>query len=240
MKKSSLTIAAFAMLSVPLGAWADSGTLGDTQTVCQSTRYEYEVDPSTPTSTYEWDFSGMGTSGTDYSLTDSEANHYKVQIGWLTPTSGLGRVMKYREISSSNCVGQWKTTTVTVNPKPVVDPTTSTLCSSGQGGTGDLDKYNIDLTTTDKNSRTVTKWDLAYAAGNPPSGVTMSGATIPATGVTSAAALKNMVFTNSNTTEQTVTINVTPYIGDCPGDPYTITITVLPPVGEPTVTYRSL
>ncbi len=241
MKKRFLMIATLAV-AVTTHMWADEGTLSSTQTVCQSSSYEYEVNPLTSGASYNWDLSGLGTSGTDYNLTDNESDRHLIQLEWLT--SGTGKVMKSREISADGCVGPWKTTTVTVNPKPEVDDMEATLCSSGQGtqsiaeATED-DIFNMDLVTTDNNGVAITKWDLALASALP-SGVTMEGVTLPQTGVTEKSVLKNMKFTNTNSANATVVINVTPYAGDCVGDPYTITVTVHPQVSEPTVTFKSL
>lgn len=238
MKKRLFLIASVAM-AVTTQVWADD-PLGATQTVCQSSGFIYTNDLPSGYSA-EWDLSGAGNAGTDYVLTGNLTDA-AIQVVWKTVSNS--RVMNTRDISGDGCIGPWKTTTVTVNPKPVVDPATSTLCSTGQGSTdGDGsstdDVYNQDLAAKDKNNYDITKWDIAYK--NPlPSDVTMSGATIPATGVTSKSVLSGMKFENTNSTAQDVVINVTPYIGDCVGEPYTITIHVLPKVTVPTVTYRSI
>lgn len=240
-KRLFFCLAAVATISV--NVFADEGTLRNEQTVCQSSKYEYEVNPLTAGASYEWDFNGMGTANTDYKLTDTESTHYKIQIEWLTETS-TGRTMKSREKSGEGCIGPWKETTVIVAPKPEVTDKESTLCSTGQGtssistATTD-DVYGQDLTVTDENGFTITKWDLAYESALP-SGVTMTGATIPATGVIDKTVLNNMKFSNTTSATQDVVISVTPYIGDCVGDPYKITIHVLPEVKEHTVKYRSL
>lgn len=238
MKKSFLLIATLAM-TVTTQMWADE-TLGSTQPVCQSSGFIYEVNPLTSGYTVEWDLSGAGTSGTDYTLTGALTDP-SIQVVWNTISDG--RVMKSREISGDGCIGPWKTTTVTVNAKPEVDDATATLCSTGQGstdgdGTVTDDVYNMALATTDKNGKTVDKWDITVSV---PSGVTRTGATLPVTATTNENYIKNDKFKNSSTTANaTVTYTVTPHIGDCVGDPYTITITVLPKVAEPTVTYRSI
>ena len=239
MKKRLFLIASVAM-AVTTQVWAADPELGGTQTVCQSSGFIYTNDLPSGYSA-EWDLSGAGNAGTDYVLTGNLTDA-AIQVVWKTVSNS--RKMKTRDISGDGCIGPWKETIVTVNPKPVVDPTTSTLCSTGQGTTTIAaattdDVYNQDLAAKDKNNYDITKWDIAYKTALP-SGVTMTGATIPATGVTSKSVLAGMKFENTNSTAQDVVINVTPYIGDCVGEPYTITIHVLPKVTVPTVTYRSI
>lgn len=238
MKRKLFLIAATAM-AVTTQMWADD-PLGSTQTVCQSQGFVYtNALPSGYSA--QWDLSGAGTSGTDYTLTGNLTDA-AITVVWNTVSNS--RVMKSRDISGEGCVGLWKTTTVTVNPKPEVDDATATLCSTGQGstdgeGTVTDDVYNMALATTDKNGKTITSWDISVSV---PSGVTRTGATLPTTSATiNADYIKNDKFENSSTTTNaTVVYTVTPHIGDCVGDPYTITITVLPKVPEPSVTYRSI
>ena len=237
--KRKLFLIATSAIAATTQMWAVDPELGSTQTVCQSQGFEYtNALPSGYSA--QWDLSGAGTAGTDYVLTGALTDA-SIQVVWKTVSDS--RVMKSRDISGEGCVGPWKTTTVTVNPKPEVDPVTSTLCSTGQGSTDGEgsttdDVYNQSLATTDKNGKTITSWDISVSV---PSGVTRTGATLPVNGTTNKDIIKNDKFDNSSTTANaTVVYTVTPHIGDCVGDPYTITITVLPKVALPTVTYHSL
>ncbi len=236
MKKRIFTLTALlAGAGLLVSAFADEGTLTGTQEVCQSTTYEYDIVSPETGATYEFDLSG-GTAGTDYVKTD-DTN--KTTIEWKTANL-TGWTLKSRETSANNCVGPWKETKVKVSPKPQYTPTSATLCSDDSRTDASDDTYNTALPTADDNNVTLVKWDIAIKGGSLPSGVTASGATIPATGVTDADYLKPIHFENTNSTSQTVELEITPYSASCAGEKYTQQITVLPKVNEPTVNFKSL
>lgn len=232
MKKYLFLIAALAM-TVTTQMWAE----GVSQTVCQSSAFVYANDLPSGYSA-EWDLSKAGTPGTDYALT-GDLTDDQIQVGWKTATpSDVTRLMKTRDISSDGCIGPWKEIHVTVKPKPDVEIAPATLCSENQGGTTYPDKYNTDLPTTDKNGENITKWVISVSTSLD---ITRHGADLPVEGTTDASIIKDDYFTNSSTTESgTATYTYTPYIGECPGDTKNFTITVLPRVPEPTVTFSSI
>ncbi len=237
MKKRIFTLTALlASAGLLVSAFADEGTLGNEQQVCQSTTYEYDIDSPETDATYEFDLSG-GTAGTDYVKTDGTN---KTTIEWKTANL-TGWTLKSRETSAKGCVGDWKTTIVMVSPKPKVTPSPATLCSDDSRTDARDDIYDTALPTKDDNNVTLVKWDIAIKGGGSlPSGVTASGATIPTTGVTDADYLKPIHFENTNSTAQTVELEITPYSASCAGETYTQQITVLPKVNEPTVKFKSL
>lgn len=236
MKKRIFTMMVLlASTGLLFSAFADDGTLATEQEVCQSTKYEYTIDSPESGASYEFNLSG-GAEGTDYVKTDGTN---KTTIEWKTANL-TGWTLKSRETSANNCVGPWKTTTVKVSPKPEFTPTPATLCSDDSRTDAADDTYNTSLPTKDDNNVTLVKWDIAIKGGSLPSGVTASGATIPTTGVTDADYLKPIHFENTNSTAQTVELEITPYSASCAGEKYTQQITVLPKVNEPTVKFKSL
>lgn len=236
MEKRILTIAtALLCASFLTTAFADEGTLADEQQVCQSTKYEYTPDSPETGATYVFELSG-GTAGTDYTKVD-DIN--KTTIEWKTANLS-GWTLKSKETTAEGCIGPWKTTTVKVSPKPVYTPTASALCSDDSRTSEPSDTYNTALPTADDNSVTLVKWDIAIKGGSLPSGVTASGATIPQAGVTDADYLKPIHFENTNSTAQTVELEITPYSASCAGTPYTQQIVVLPKVNQPTIHFKSI
>ncbi|MCQ2360417.1 MAG: hypothetical protein MJ009_02905 [Paludibacteraceae bacterium] len=236
MRKRIFTLTVmFVSTGLLFSAFADDGTLTTEQEVCQSTKYEYTIDSPESGASYEFKLFG-GTDGTDYVKTD-DTN--KTTIEWKT-SNLTGWSLKSRETSADGCVGPWKETTVKVSPKPKYTPTSATLCSDDSRTEAADDTYNTALPTKDDNNVTLVKWDIAIKGGSLPSGVTSDGATIPATGVTSADYLKSLHFENTNTTSQTVELEITPYSASCAGEKYTQQIIVLPKVNEPTVKFKSL
>ncbi len=235
MKKRVFTsMALLVSAGMLVSAFADEGTLTTEQEVCQSTTYEYDIVSPETGATYEFDLSG-GTA-TDYTKTDGTN---KTTIEWKTANL-TGWTLKSRETSADGCVGPWKETTVKVSPKPEFTPTTATLCSDDSRTEAEDDTYNTALPTKDDNNVTLVKWDIAIKGGSLPTGVTALGAEIPAAGVTNPDYLKGIHFENTNSTAQTVELEITPYSSSCAGKPYTQQITVLPKVNEPTVTFKSI
>lgn len=234
MKKHFL-LASIALLAAMPNVLAETGTLGNTQTVCQSSTYEYDVDPISTNADYEWEVGG--TQGTDRNLTYIDNTHKtKAQIQWITAAAAPGRDLKTREISPDGCVGPWKESKVIVNPKPVVANQSNNICSDDQAGTSHPDKVNLSFVTS--GTPTITKWNIKSI--NVPTGVDAGSGNAVTGDTTNADAIKNDVYTNTTNAAKNVTYTITPYAGDCAGDDFTVTVTVYPSVSEPTVKFRSI
>ena len=114
----------------------------------------------------------------------------------------------------AGCIGDTFTVTVTVNPKPEISPISETICGSDSGPFTVSPVDGIDGIVP---SNTTYTWVVA-ANGN----VTgESNQTTPQPAI-------SQTLTNAGTTIETVTYTVTPTSGNCPGNPFTITVTVNP------------
>ncbi len=257
MKKIFLFIS-FALIS--LCAMSQS-----TFVVCQSTSSSYKIDPADPNSKYFWqldDVNNLGganfTSGTlephpaDPSAGDVIINT-EVTIKW----DKAGEFnLKSQEQNVWGCLSPWKTETITVSEKPVVDNMTTSLCSYT---TEYPDELNLTLETTGTNGATVGKWilkDINYYDTDidlsvPGSPTATKNATLVTTvdrtssikrgdEFADANALKNDYFVNSGTKPAVVVYTLTPKAGDCSGDDFTIEITVFPAVNAPTIVEKPM
>ncbi|WP_020526091.1 immunoglobulin domain-containing protein [Cytophaga aurantiaca] len=176
-------------------------------------------------------------SSVGYSITSDIAASY----GWtralktgITPSTGSGSTTPIAEIltngtlapinvdyiitptaTSSGCVGDPFTLTVTVNPKPSITSSATTTVCSGVA-------LNYVITSSVPSSY---NWSRALKAGITPN--TGSGLTSPIT----------ETLTNSTVSPITVDYIITPTAttGGCAGSPFTLTVTVNPAV-TPSVT----
>ncbi|WP_045033877.1 PKD-like domain-containing protein, partial [Draconibacterium sediminis] len=137
---------------------------------------------------------GSGASSISGTLTN-HSDTVQTAIYTVTPAAG-------------GCVGDAFTLTVTVNPKPAINPIRDTICS-GEG------------------------FDTIPTSGFIPAGTTYSWLAPAVTGIegessgTNEASISD-TLTNTTTTAKTVTYTVTPKSGDCNGIPFTVTIVVNP------------
>ena len=140
---------------------------------------------------------GSGATSISGTLTNSTSSALTATYT-VTPTSG-------------SCAGTLFTVTVTVDPKPAVNPMTATICSGG----------TFTLSPADGTNGTI------------PSGTTYTWAAPVVSGITGTASGTNETnisgtLTNTSTTVKTVTYTVTPDVGGCAGINFTVTITVNP------------
>ena len=150
-------------------------------------------------------------------LTGHTLQWYTVVTGGLasntapTPsTNSTGTVTYYvSQVTPENCEGQRARIDVIVNSTPVVTPQTQTKCS----GT----VFSITPTGIGVPANTVYSWGLPIVTGGLTGGATGSNATIISGSL-------------SNPTDfvQTATYTVTPTSGSCPGNAFTVIITVNP------------
>ncbi|MGY6521966.1 MAG: PKD-like domain-containing protein, partial [Mongoliitalea sp.] len=164
------------------------------------TTYSWIVTPNANV-TGEVDGSGSDISGT---LTN-DTDEVQIVVYTVTPTSG-------------SCVGESFTVTVTLNPKPKVTatPANETICTGDDTG--------ITLSTVSTGTTAVFyRWTAAIQTA--PAGGTITGFTNHSAGTLSEIV---QTLTNSGTSPGVVRYVVTPFIGDCAGDPINVDITVNP------------
>ncbi|RYY99902.1 MAG: PKD domain-containing protein, partial [Chitinophagaceae bacterium] len=133
----------------------------------------------------------------------------------VNPTSAAQTATYLITPKSGSCEGPAFTLTVTVNPTPVVSNTVAEICS----GT------SFSITPADNPPAEVVPSGISYSWPTPvsfPAGA-ISGGTAQS-GQTSIGQL----LTNSTNTAATLTYLVTPKVGDCEGNPFTVTVTVNP------------
>ena len=158
--------------------------------------------------------SSVATAQTSISqqLTNT-TNQVQTVIYTVTPTSG----------ATGACVGQSFQVSVQVNPKPVIQPITETVCSASA----------FTISPANGNGNIV------------PTGTTYSWTFVDngsVTGEANGTAQTNFTqtLTNNTTVAQTVTYTLTPTSGEagnCVGSPFTVTITVNP---TPVITAKEL
>lgn len=201
-----------------------------TQTVCQSSSTDYTINPILADS-YAWKVED-GAKGTDYKYTESTNNQFTVE--WVNE----GEFKLMSQATNDGCKGPWSVVTVTVAPKPTMPNQTATLCSYVT--TEQEDKLKLELPTTFPGAKGDVKIDKWLIEVNVPTGVTRYGVDIdPNTGseFTDPKAIAGDYFVNSNPNDAVVKYTITPYAGDCVGDPATYTVTVKPAVAAPTITW---
>ncbi len=133
----------------------------------------------------------------------------------ITPVSGAG------------CAGDAFTVTVRVNPEPVGNNSTATVCSDVAVG--------VNLTTLG-TAVAASTYNIATNAN----GLTQSGGTPSAGTGRSNTELADDQWTNQGLSAVNVVYTVTPVSADnCLGDPFTVTVTINPePIGNPVTTTR--
>ncbi|WP_299584638.1 PKD-like domain-containing protein, partial [uncultured Sunxiuqinia sp.] len=134
--------------------------------------------------------------------------------GTLTNTTSAAIDVVYTITPSvGGCSGTPFTLTVTVNPKPAINPMTATICS-GEG---------FDLTPADGADGNVVPTGTTYSWSAPSvSGITGTQAGTDETSISGT-------LTNSTNTAKTVTYTVTPTSAEgCPGIVFSVVVTVNP------------
>ena len=141
--------------------------------------------------------------------------------GTLTNPTSIAQTATYTVTPlSGSCAGVPFTITVTVNPKPSVNPMTATICSG----------ENFNLTPVDGTNGTI------------PAGTTYSWSAPTVAGISGTASGTNAssiggTLTNTTNSVKTVTYTVTPSSGGCNGINFSVLVTVNP---KPQITDKSL
>ncbi|MHA7131283.1 PKD-like domain-containing protein [Algoriphagus namhaensis] len=162
--------------------------------------------------TYVWSMPSV-TGG----ITGGAAGNGSAITGTLTNPTSVVQTATYTVTPTANgCVGDDFTVTVTVNPKPTIDDLTIEICNG--------DTFNVT--------------PVQGADGIVPAGTTYDWTpqSIPA-GITGAASGSGTsitgTLTNTTNAPLVAVYTVTPTSGSCPGDDFTVSVTVNP---EPNIT----
>ncbi len=135
---------------------------------------------------------------------------------WRNLTAGpVDVVYTIVPVSSSLCLGDAKTVTITVNPKPVINNLNSSVCS---GGTFNL----MPLHGTDG----VVPTGTTYTWSDPV--ITPSGAISGGSAQSMAQTRISQTLVNTTNSAAQAQYTVTPVAGSCSGSPFTVTVTVNP------------
>ena len=155
--------------------------------------------------TYSW----AAPSGTGF--TGGASGSGSDISGTLTNTTSTAQTATYTVTpTAGNCTGSTFTVTVTVNPVPAINAMITTVCSGTE-----FIVTPADGTDGIVPSNTTYSWDAPSGTGFT-GGASGSGSDISGT------------LTNTTSTTQTATYNVTPTAGSCTGTPFTVTVTLNP------------
>ena len=218
MKRHGILTAVALLTAATAWAQAPYANSGD-HAVCASTQ-NYGVS-ETAGSTYTWKLEPTGTS-TAAGAVLTTATGPLTSVNWLQAGT---YDLSIQEVSADHCEGPWSTIHVTVNPLPEQSNVTASACSNEAVG--------YTLPATDDNGLTLTRWQIKSI--NIPAGVTAAAGNAAVGSYTSAAALENDQFLNSNNTTAQVVYTITPYAGDCPGADFTLTVNVFRNLTAPVI-----
>jgi gliding motility-associated-like protein len=170
---------------------------------------------------------GLTFSGTSASTGNGKAANELVDDKWTN--TGLLPVTVTYTVNPVNgtCVGDAFTVVLTVNPEPVGANGAATKCS---------DEVLGFALTTNGTAVAATTFDITTNAN----GLTQSAGTVSAGTGMAASELLDDAWTNTGLNPVNVVYTVTPYsAAGCPGDAFTVTVTVRPePVGTPATASR--
>ncbi|MDO9185785.1 MAG: PKD-like domain-containing protein [Bacteroidia bacterium] len=170
------------------------------KTICSGITSTITLSSSIPGTTYSWTISQSGASG-------AVAGSGSVIAQVLTATGTTAGTVTYTITPNNNgCIGNAITSTVTVNPRPVVTatPTSQTFCSGGISG----------IALTSNVAGTTFAWTVVQTD--------VSGAS-PGTGANIIQTL-----TSTGNVTGTAVYTITPTANGCAGTPITVTVTVTP------------
>jgi len=192
-------------------AFTVSPVNGSGSIVPTNTRYRWTVADN-PNVTGETNQTTLQSS-ISQTLTNS-TNVPQTVVYTVTPTSG----------AAGNCVGSPFTVTVTVNPRPVVSPITTTSCSGDALSVMPANEANGIVPAGTTYTWTVT--DNTNVSGE-------TNQTIPQGNI-------SQTLTNNTLSVQSVVYSVTPRTGSCTGAPFNVTVNVNPTPVVNTVADQSL
>lgn len=180
--------------------------------VCQNNPEPYGVN-FTAGSTYDWKIIEDNDAGT---ITVG-ATPNLITVNWTKPGD---YTLQVTETNQYNCIGAPVSILVTVNPLPIINNKTATICSAETFTITPVNGTNSDIVPVG----TTYTWNAPVIAG--------------ITGLTSGSGAANISGTLTNTTNAPINVvyTVTPTSGTCPGANFTVTVTVNP---KPTITNKS-
>ncbi|TRX62073.1 PKD domain-containing protein [Fulvivirga sp. M361] len=151
------------------------------------------------------------------------ANYASGDVFTNQTSASLDVEYQVRGNSSAGCIGDIETITITINPEPVIDPNLDkTLCSDSP----------IEL-TLNTNGISITADNYNIVGINIPTGLTRTGAAIPATAVTDNYLFTD-VYNNITNASLDVIYEVRGVSAGCIGESEFITVTIDPePVISP-------
>jgi len=186
-------------------------------TVCSGTAFTLTplniINGIVPTGiTYTW----PTPAGTGFTGGAASSGSQTTINGTLTNTTNTVQYATYTVTpKSGGCTGATFTVTITINPVPAIPSLTDSVCS-GNG-------FTISPANGSPTSSTIVPVGTTYSW---PVSVVTGGITGGVTG-TNATNISGTLINPTNT-NQTATYTITPKSGSCPGQPFTLTITVYP------------
>ena len=176
-------------------------------TVCSGNGFSYVPTGAMTGTTYTWAApTGTGFSGGSGTLLAQPAINQT-----LTNNTNAVVTAVYTLVPRiGNCLGNPFTLTVTLNPKPIVSNQIATICS---GSSFNINPASVPAGTT-------------YTWSTPT--INPAGAIAGATDQLLAQTNISQVLTNTTLNTATVTYTVTPSAAGCPGNPFTVVVTVNP------------
>lgn len=184
-----------------------------TTTICSGTTLAIPLTATTPSS-FTWIAVSNNSNVTGESLTAQTGSTINNTLINLTSNQ---QTVNYSVIPTSNlgCAGPSQTVTVNINTAPIIANQTNTICSGGSFSYSNLASFS--------------------GTGNVvPAGTTYTWTVIDNTNITgessqtTGVATISQTLTNASSSAQVVTYTVTPSVGGCQGQPFTISVTVNP------------
>jgi PKD repeat protein len=210
-------------------------TVGQNQAACSGNALNYKIlmdnfNNPADNVTFTWPTPVLfpfdpGFTGGSARLSSSAANI----IDTFTNTTGLIGTATYTVTPVYNgCTGNPVTVVITVGSEPVLDPGLNRFSCSGE----------VTGLTLKEATGSVTATYYSIVLQSVDAGLTPNygGNTLPNT-TAPANYLATHVFTNTTTSNKTVTYRITPILApDCIGDPVDVVVTVRPPILAGTIT----
>ena len=180
--------------------------------VCQNNPEPYGVN-LTANSTYDWKIIEDNDAGT---ITVG-ATPNLITVNWTKPGD---YTLQVTETNQYNCVGTPVSILVKVNPLPMINNKTATICSAETFTINPVDGINSDIVP----AGTSYSWSAPVVAG--------------INGLAPGSGAPNISGTLTNTTNAPINViyTITPTSGTCPGASFTVTVTVNP---KPTITNKT-
>jgi PKD repeat protein len=186
-----------------------------TQNICTGSTTAYAPNSTVSGSTFTWTATNADGFATGYSLTGTGAINETI----TNTNATTNAVVTYTITPMANgCPGEPFTYTVTITPKPVINPIgDKTICSD----------LTVDLPLGANLPGTTYLWTTVVNAGDD-----VRKSTPDPTTPQSVTAITETLYNNS-TAQGTITYTITPYSAEgCPGAPITVVVKVDPALND--------